>query len=205
MTKPKSYTYRGITFTRFPLFETYDADYRPTVKQIKNMIDMAGAIQNSPPPEFDMGNYGDIDDWAKLSEASRNALNAEEYNDLYPFHMKNLGELGTAVAHSCGTSACAIGTAAYHGVGKIVDGMDWDTYSEKNFGLESTTLLWSFVFSGAWQHIDNTSAGAVARILALVTLGGAVVKENFDGYFYYDSPIVGWYAPFLDVKIGPKE
>lgn len=174
-----SHTYRGITFT-------VNED-RHTLQHYINLLDMAYFIQNSPPPEFDMSDY------AVLDSGARTYL--ETAFDFYgvtpgPNKLRNLNESNNI----CGTSCCAIGTAAFHGVGGFdLDGMTWDDYSYEAFGFASFAATWDFLFNLVWARIDNTPEGAVARILSYVD--GFKTVDVLDFY----RPEL--YAKYLGIKL----
>lgn len=179
MTKRKPQTYRGITFTRPKPFEDYGGDiFAPTVKQIHNLIDMAYVLQNSPPPEFDMGDFGVVNTelFNLLPERIRGDVGYPGAV-LDPQDLRNIQRTG----HVCGTSCCAIGTAAYHGVGKT-RGRDWATYSRETFGIHNDNI-WSYLFDGGWTEIENTPEAAVARILKLVIEGPEAVETAWDEFY----------------------
>jgi hypothetical protein len=65
--------------------------------------------------------------------------------------------------HTRGTVACAVGHAPL--LFPPLPGEDnWAKYSERVFGIQTTSTLWMFMFSGAWAHVDNTPLGAAKRI-----------------------------------------
>jgi hypothetical protein len=182
MTKKKVYTYRGVSFKVPDAFGDPNTVeyYKPTLKQIKNLIDMAAVIQNSPPPAFDMSTYAVLDSlYENDARYPKIVLDNVDgcRNVSLPAAVKSLKEVNV-----CGTSCCAIGTAAYHGVGKLTRHMDWETYSFETFGLTTFSNPWSFLFSMEWADVDNTPEGAVARILKLVIEGPENIMAKFSNY-----------------------
>lgn len=177
MTKRKVHTYRGIPFTVPKDSGEYRYSYEPTLKQIRNLIDMAAVLRGSPPPKFDMGNFAFLDyeygdsRYEALPKSIKDALSFAG-NISSPVVVKRIKE-----KNICGTSCCALGTAAYHGVGKITKDMNWNDYARAVFGLHNLHDLWHYLFSGGWNLIDNTPEGAAARILKLVTEGPEKIME----------------------------
>lgn len=69
----------------------------------------------------------------------------------------------------CGTVACAIGHAPFLFPGKPDE--TWTGYSFRVFGLREFSEAWSWIFSADWERVDNTPAGAAARIDYLLDKG----------------------------------
>jgi len=183
------YTYRGIEFfVPTKVVDGYESVlYSPTEARIKNLIDMAASLRKAPPPKFDMTNYCDFDYSTNVEEKIRVlGFKDENLNPAQFFNSK------TALENSCGTSACAIGTAAWNGIGKPHLYDDWEVYAYKAFGLGEGEI-WSFIFDMVWYYYDNTSEGAAARILKLVIDG----PRKIDYYTRSDNQ----YKEFKEVKI----
>jgi hypothetical protein len=178
MTK-EVHTYRGISFTVPKIqkdVEYGEKIYHPTLLRIRNLLDMVDALRSAPPPAFDMSSYAFIPDYRHITGIPAYVHENVEWvgNVQKPAVVTRLkGE-----ENICGTSCCALGTAAWHGIGKMTRSMTWEQYSEKNYGLNFEGELWDFVFSGNWYEIDNTPEGAAARILKLVIDGPEVILNK---------------------------
>jgi hypothetical protein len=85
----------------------------------------------------------------------------------------------------CGTVACACGHGPVAGVAvadedmHCLDGISWLRYAERAFGLSATNPAHNWCFSGGWSCVDNTPAGAAARIRYLLAEGCPVTASNF--------------------------
>jgi hypothetical protein len=163
--------YRGVSFTIPKIQKDGDGGkiYHPTLLRIKNLLDMVVVLRQAPPPEFDMSCYAVIDDYDSDLDLSTYIHHSVQWggNLAYPAAVTKMRE----EKNVCGTSCCALGTAAWHGIGKITRGMIWEEYSNKNYGLIYDTEIWTFLFHGEWASVDNTPEGAAARILKLVIEG----------------------------------
>jgi len=207
MTKRVAQTYRGITFVRPKDYQGeawFQSSFNPTLQQIKNLIDMAYAIQNSPPPKFDMSDFGSVDqDTLDYFQAKNISIMGMGWSGSVtdPIALKNIKKTG----HICGTSCCAIGTSAWWGIGRLTPDMTWGEYSQETFGLEQNSNLWEFLFAGGWLYCDNTPEGAVARILRLVIEGPEVVDKDrvTDTIRDYDirDDYIKSYAKYLNIKV----
>lgn len=97
----------------------------------------------------------------------------------------------------CGTVGCALGHLPYVKGGKYFDEtkdyviesspdlkfyyISWRYYSQEELGIEDSTLLWEFLFSGDWRHQDNTPQGAGKRIKYYLKYGlPNVIDDDYD-------------------------
>lgn len=70
-----------------------------------------------------------------------------------------------AAAHTCGSVACAIGHGPFAGIPIARDEYSWTNYAERVFGFsDANNGAGEYLFSNEWEHVDNTVAGAAARI-----------------------------------------
>jgi hypothetical protein len=174
MTKKKVHTYRGISFTVPSRCEGFS----PSLKRIENLLDMAAALRNGPPPAFGMANYARVlvDDEEIYNQFSDTVKEFLGYGGSVsnPINLTKIRE----EKNICGTSCCALGTAAWHGIGRMTRDMDWEQYSAKNYGMKFGSELWLFLFGGDWRYADDTPEGAAARILKFVTEGTTRIVKN---------------------------
>lgn len=168
------HVYRGIDYSAVVACKH---DFQPTLRQIKNLIDLADALRREPPPKFDMGQYGSIQDYVLVShETGLKTLPDEE---LTPKQMSRIGKEGPDFGTACGAVACALGTGAYWGIGlpKSSKIEDWAEYGEKVYGVDDMRAFY-FLFAGNWSGIDNTPEGAAARILMIVAEGPGMLNDQ---------------------------
>lgn len=157
----------------------FDNAWLPKREHIRNFIDMVAALRGLPPPEFEMCSFMDVE----FDKLPKNIIRSIKRNGLCiesPYVMSMIGKAGGTVAHTCRTSACALGTAAYAGIGSCSVHGDWGTYSQKTFGFTSgysDSDVWNFLFSDSWSGVDNTPEGAAARVLYLITNGFGEVSQ----------------------------
>jgi hypothetical protein len=174
MTKKKLHTYRGITFT---VPSKYDG-FSPSLKRIENLLDMVVALRNSPPPAFGMANYAivPLENYGYDNQLPDTVKEFLGYHGSVsnPIHLSKIRE----EKNICGTSCCALGTAAWHGIGSMTRDMNWEEYSAKNYGMKFGSELWTFLFGGDWRYADDTPEGAAARILKFVTEGTTRIVKN---------------------------
>ena len=91
----------------------------------------------------------------------------------------------TAERVECGTVACAVGHGPSAGVQGRLD-ESWSAYAKRCFtDGESRIFLW--LFSGMWDHYDDTPRGAAARIAYFLHTGrahspGSATREMYREY-----------------------
>lgn len=119
------------------------------------------AEKNQVPGGFNMGTY-----FASVEQGVRGLqsvlqLDEEEDDDL---------AVGPG-AYDCETAACALGWAPAATGRNKRQGECWENYSLRVFGMTGDEPAWDWVFSCAWEHIDNTARGASERIRLLLEHG----------------------------------
>lgn len=77
---------------------------------------------------------------------------------------------GADAATACGTSACAIGHGIDAGIPCRRQDKGWNAYST-NFVPAFSYLEYNWCFHARWTIVDNTTGGAVRRILVLLKHG----------------------------------
>lgn len=193
-----------------------------TEENVRNLVDLADLLRKVPPPKFDMSSYAHVDLIQRNDEiASLKKLlpSFAEYGNPSPYEIFLIGENKGLSLHTCGTSCCAVGTAAFHGMGKEYlkinpdidddNGPGWDEYVNIVFGF-SGGKVWDYLFSGDWGYEDNTPEGAAARILCLLQNSVNVfdILDSVDELdFTYNTEVVErlihQYQPYKDVSINP--
>ena len=193
------HVYRGIDYSAVVACKH---DFQPTLRQIKNLIDLADALRREPPPKFDMGQYGSIQDHVLVSHET--GMKVLPDDELTPKEMSRLGKEGPDFGTACGAVACALGTGAYWGIGlpKSSKVSDWGEYGEKVYGVDDVYAFY-FLFAGMWMHVDNTPEGAAARILMLMTEGPQILSARV---YLFDNmrEIRDSCKPYLSMPIEPK-
>ena len=122
--------------------------------------------------EFANNNIRALAGYLKTLAANDNVL------DGVGFDIATFSDDDIADKSECQSSACAVGHFAImlggkpteHGV--ILESgvfLDWLDFSIKSLGIESTgtsgeAVVWEYLFGDAWENIDNTPLGVVARI-----------------------------------------
>lgn len=91
------------------------------------------------------------------------------------------------IATECGTVGCAVGQGPYAEIPKN-KGEGWLDYANRCF-TNNIDRIWNFLFSGDWQHVDNTPEGAAARIDYFLE-NGAPPPEEIDGMQDGDIPLI---------------
>ncbi|WP_454287230.1 hypothetical protein [Rhizobium arsenicireducens] len=111
---------------------------------VENLTILANYLDTLEPKKFDMGVYCQ-----------------DEHGDSLNIY-----------THECGTVACAAGSGPAAGlpIDFTVD-KGWDSYTHRVFGLDHLDVDWAWCFSGFWERLDNTPAGAAARIRHLLNGG----------------------------------
>lgn len=83
-------------------------------------------------------------------------------------------ETGYISENSCGTVGCIMGWAPF--VGGVFTPVRSDfkadpnkvlcftKYSKRIFGFTPYNLVWEFIFSSTWSHVNNTIDGAISRL-----------------------------------------
>lgn len=181
MTVKKFHTYRGITFM-LPKFKDPDDpsySYSISKKQCQNLIDLAAVLRDTPPPKFEMIWYGEFTRSYEMSDSLRRRLASPRTPR--PYDIAFMGKQGEDTAHLCGTSCCAVGTAAFYNIGNIrmTKNMGWGEFASRAFGCVESGIPYNALFNGDWHAIDNTPEGAAARILFFLIEGvGTEFKEE---------------------------
>lgn len=154
-----------------------------TQKQRDNLFKLAGYLLNLPKnyKHFDMATCRSrvprkvrVRDWwgegYKLVEQRGHAYAFTELAGTEINNEKNLTE--------CGAVACALGHCADAGIKPLITCglIDWKETAGKLFGAYSGTYatyqdIWLWLFSGSWEHTDNTPHGAAMRICWLLANG----------------------------------
>lgn len=155
-------TYRGIEIS---------PKLAATKAQARNLIDLAAVLREVPPPKFDMSDFAVttsskaetfLSAHPKLKIAS-GSLNPRETLKLAAIDEKNI----------CGTSCCAVGTAAFRGIGKPKEYHNFFDYAVGAFAAHEWSVRFDWLFGCSWDSYDNRPLGAAARILYLVETGDA--------------------------------
>lgn len=115
---------------------------------IENLTTLHNFLMSVSPAQFDMATFATM----------------EEDEDV-PLH-----------AHECKTAGCAVGWAPAAGLPIIETDTDWAQYSERVFGMKTSSPAWQWCFAGPWAWVDNTPAGAAKRIRHLINEG---IPGNF--------------------------
>ena len=77
-----------------------------------------------------------------------------------------------AAAHTCGSVACAIGHGPFAGIPIGIYEYYWTNYAERVFGFsDANDGAGEYLFSNKWEYVDNTAAGAAARIRSVLEDG----------------------------------
>lgn len=115
----------------------------------------------------------------------------EEWNESYIFDMRFYATNGDDLLNlteviqknHCLTSCCALGHAANHKIGILLESgiIDWSEYSYKSFGLDTFNLAWDFIFSSKWGPQD-TPKDCAKRIKHVVKLNRKVTLQDFIDY-----------------------
>lgn len=194
------HVYRGIDYSAVVFSEH---DFQPTRQQVMNLIDLADVLRKAPPPEFDMGQYGSIQD--RVAVEHETGMKVAPGDELTPKQMRKIGIKGPDIGTACGAVACALGTGAYWGIGLVPSSRvnSWDEYGMKVYGVDDNDTF-QFLFGGAWSNVDNTPEGAAARILLMMVYGPSALLSQ--AYLDWEGmAIIREKAkPFLTAPIEPK-
>ena len=121
-----------------------------TKTQKSNLEKLASFLENHvPPPRFNMSSF--------LENADLKIGSWHEKNSEYMTFTSS-----SKVYNHCGTVACAVGHGPLVGIHKKrTEG--WFAYADRVFGSENMSVF-TFLFGGCWEEVDNTPEGAAARI-----------------------------------------
>lgn len=110
-----------------------------TQHQRNNLEKLAVLLEAVEESGFDMGSYVVAADDEFHTFSPRQACNTE-----------------------CGTVACAAGHLV--GIVKPLKGEGWDAFIDRATGVGNRSIIWCWLFHGAWASVDNTARGASRRI-----------------------------------------
>ena len=92
--------------------------------------------------------------------------------------------------HDCGTVGCFLGWAPFiEGLetkeidfSNVTRNLYFDDYHLRVFGIKGNfdDLVFSFLFTGEWEHYDNTPEGALARLDVLLAGDFKYLDEQFN-------------------------
>lgn len=121
-----------------------------------------------------------------------NLLKMADHIEKVPQEMFDMGvyRCGDEITPECGSVGCIIGHCTVldneplprYEYGNI----DFNAWSEKFTGIDLWDEEWDFLFSGAWERIDNTPTGAAKRIRYFVGNG---LPENWIEIIYGEKPL----------------
>ena len=146
-----------------------------------NLLKLAAYLRELDHKKFDMGNFYEYYDEQQEEPVHLTPDKLESYDEPSP----------------CGTVACAVGCGPAAGLPSTEEDDDcWDTYSRRVFikrdvSYKSHRVLahraWFFLFSGAWEPLDNTPTGAAERIEFLLENGLSFWDDSMNECDFFES------------------
>jgi len=110
---------------------------------------------------------------------------------------------------NCGTAGCALGWAPFvipllpseYSLNNFdqLYSVEYVDYSERVFGVHGGTTAWDWMFSGFWQHLDNTRQGAAFRIQQILDGMGQkhiemFLADDYNEYYPNDDEVRKYFA-----------
>lgn len=118
----------------------------------------------------------------KLETVNPEHFDITVYNKTYESRFVKVKDID----FSCNTCGCVLGHAATFPEFKITEQdiyefmndypFAWQKFTEKYFGIEVDSFVWTWLFSTDWSEVDNTLQGAIRRINYFIQNG---MPENF--------------------------
>lgn len=118
----------------------------------------------------------------------QNLINLAELLDTdtgIDFDMNRFSQLNTVgfeqihKDQTCGSVGCAIGWFSI--LEPKPTEQTWVQYSEEKFGLNHESIEWDWLFSCFWAMVDNTTEGAISRII-----------------YFLENGVPEWFAKFRE-------